>query len=75
MGVNVRENNGEEFKLFSSWGFLLFFKKKKKLFILGDLTHAPCSESKEEILTAGLPGNFLSWSFRIDNVPEVNVRA
>ena len=74
MGVNVRENNGEEFKLFSSWGFLLFFKKKN-LFILGDLTHAPCSESKEEILTTGLPGNFLSWSFRIDNVPEVNVRA
>lgn len=56
-------------------GFFFSLKKKKKLFILGDLTHAPCSESKEEILTAGLPGNFLSWSFRIDNVPEVNVRA
>ena len=51
------------------------FLFKKNLFILGDLTHAPCSESKEEILTTGLPGNFLSWSFRIDNVPEVNVRA
>ena len=56
-------------------GGFFFSLKKKNLFILEDLTHAPCSESKEEILTTGLPGNFLSWSFRIDNVPEVNVRA
>ena len=52
-----------------------FFSFLKNLFILGDLTHAPCSESKEEILTTGLPGNFLSWNFRIDSVPGVNVRA
>ena len=54
---------------------VFFFSFLKNLFILGDLTHAPCSESKEEILTTGLPGNFVSWNFRIDSVPGVNVRA
>lgn len=46
-------------------GGFFFSLKKKNLFILEDLTHAPCSESKEEILTTGLPGNFQMLLFNM----------